>query len=169
MPKRSFLDPARTVIGVLVASTSMLTGCATILGPRTHQISVDSAPSGANVWVDGSYAGTTPLVVKIDRGRPADIALALDGERQRCAIPMQLSGGWLVVDLVFGLIPLIVDAATGDWYQPAFQVCSVSFPRLERRPQRPVEEERPDDQREPEEAPRAPRYPGRKPIVPDAS
>ncbi len=30
-----------------------------------------------------------------------------------------MGGGWVVLDVIFGLVPVIVDAATGRWFYPS--------------------------------------------------
>ncbi|MBX3205163.1 MAG: hypothetical protein KF764_08845 [Labilithrix sp.] len=45
--------------------------------------------------------------------------------------------GWLLVDLAFGLVPLIIDAATGNWYE--YEDTSMAVARSSPKPQRSVD------------------------------
>ena len=116
----------RCFLGML-ACLGLSAGCATVLGPSKHDIRVRSDPSGAHVWVNGANQGSTPTVARVPAGNDARVVVALNGKRRECAVAYQLSGGWLVADLVFGLLPLLVDAATGAWYQPSSRECAVYF------------------------------------------
>lgn len=127
----TMMRAALVALGALVTS-----GCATVLGPRTYDVKVSSHPSGARVFVDGGFAATTPCVVQVPRGDTPAVSVSYKKQYRKCLIGRELKGGWVVVDLLFGILPLIVDAATGNWYGPDTRSCSVTFLTPRERPPR---------------------------------
>ncbi len=96
-----------------------LSGCATITGGSKEAITINSAPSGALVKVDGEMHYTTPTSIELPRGRdhylvitkhgyePADIKLT----RSFRALPT-IGGN------ILWLIPgVIVDGFTGGMWK----------------------------------------------------
>ncbi|MGE0074910.1 MAG: PEGA domain-containing protein [Sphaerochaetaceae bacterium] len=69
-------------ISLLVAVIVLVlafTGCATILKGSSQDISIDSNPSGAKVFVDGAQVGTTPLSVDLKKNKHSSIRVVKDG------------------------------------------------------------------------------------------
>lgn len=65
---------------MVALSAVLLTGCATIFGPRTRTLTVTSEPAGARVFVAGADSGVTPLTLRIHRRRrPVDLRLEKSG------------------------------------------------------------------------------------------
>jgi len=64
-----------TTVTVEAGKTVILT---VSLTPKPGTLVVDSTPSGASVYVDGSYQGTTPLTVKVQPG-PHEVNVTLKG------------------------------------------------------------------------------------------
>ena len=65
-------------LSLLVAlSTVLLTGCATVFGPRSRTLTVTSEPTGARVFVAGADSGVTPLTLRLHRAR-RPVALRLE-------------------------------------------------------------------------------------------
>ena len=97
--------------------SSALSGCATIFKGGEQRIPVNSNPQGAEIIIDGVSYGTTPQVIRLEVQRSYDIVLR-QGEMER-TVTLRNSIGttWVVLDVVGLLIPLLVDASTGDWYE----------------------------------------------------
>ncbi len=91
-----------------------LTGCATIIHGTRQNVSISSSPSSANIWVDQSYAGQTPLCVDLKRNQSHCIRIELKGyEPCEVTCNRQISG-WLFGNLIFGGLPgLCIDAVSG--------------------------------------------------------
>lgn len=65
---------------MLALSAVLLTGCATMFGPRSRTLRVTSEPAGARVFVAGADSGVTPLTLRIHRGRkPVTLRLEKSG------------------------------------------------------------------------------------------
>jgi hypothetical protein len=95
----------------------MLTGCATLFGPARQRVQIISTPPGADVLVDGQLVGAAPLVLELENDRRARITLRKDGYAAKtCELGTHIGIGWIVLDILAGVWPLIVDAATGAWH-----------------------------------------------------
>lgn len=99
-----------------VATLALSTGCATILKGKYQSLSVMSDPSDARVTINGSLVGKTPVVTRVNGAKEQVIEVAKDGYAKRTMIvTTSVGAGWIIADVLCGVIPLIVDAVTGDW------------------------------------------------------
>jgi hypothetical protein len=69
--------------------------------------------------IDGFPRGTTPLTLKLESKKTYQIQFTKDGyESTTYTITNHVGGGWVVLDVFLtGLIGVVVDAATGAWYE----------------------------------------------------
>lgn len=105
-----------TVVGSILGICAL--GCATIIQGTEEEVSVDSEPDGATVSVDGDKQGDTPQKFKLERGDSHTITINKEGyEKETYNISNDIAVEWVVVDVVFGLVPIVVDAVTGAWYK----------------------------------------------------
>ena len=109
---RSALLTAATVFTLFFSS-----GCCTIFGMASDQgVTIESAPSGATVTVDGEYKGRTPVRVDLNRRKTHQVVVSNGSE----SYEKELSPGlnpMLFGNIVFGgLIGIIVDTIDGASY-----------------------------------------------------
>src|SRR5690348_1570916 len=98
----------------LVVSAISLTGCAAIFGSKQKMFDLRSNPSGAEVFLDGARLGTTPFKVNLSDQKEHTFVFRKDGYKEvTCTLSKGTGGGWVVADILLGLVPVIVDAATG--------------------------------------------------------
>lgn len=100
------------------AAAQTLTGCGWMFTGTEAEVPIESSP-GAYVWVDGRYVGATPLTVRLDSSEDHFIVIARDGlPPVQVEVTSSLQAGWLVLDILLLplLVPIIVDAATGGWF-----------------------------------------------------
>jgi len=91
--------------------------CATIFKVSTYDVSFSSDPTGAKVYVNGSLLGTTPVQLELKSKNSYTIEFKKDGyETKTVLLNNSVGGGWIVLDILGGLIPIVIDAATGNWY-----------------------------------------------------
>ena len=91
---------------------------------------MNSNPSGAEVWIDGNRAGTTPVSITLDHKHEHVVVFIMDGYHEvSCRLNRKVGAGWVVLDVLFGLIPVVVDAATGSWHSLDGDVCNVTLRR----------------------------------------
>lgn len=106
--------------GLMVIAVLMGTfGCGTILNDKNPPLTVTSTPDGADVHIDGSYAGRTPLTTDVSIKREHTVTATKEGYQDNTKIVGNHAGAlWIVLDILLtGLIGLVVDAITGDWQE----------------------------------------------------
>lgn len=119
----------RRIVAVLsvVALVVSLTGCGLIFGGTRQVVNVRSSPSGATVGADpeiGDY--TTPAAISLERKTEYTLTFSKTGYRDSILhLRRSIRGGVVVLDILLGLVPVVVDAATGAWYKLAPEDASV--------------------------------------------
>jgi hypothetical protein len=103
----------RKMLAMLLMSQA---GCATLLVPSTAHIPVTSNPPGATVLLDGQQLGQTPMVVQAANKNTHIITLQMDGYQEGvCQLTTGIGAGYVIVDVLLGVIPAIIDLATNSW------------------------------------------------------
>ena len=87
---------------VLIIFVFMLSNCATIFKGEYRDVSINSEPNDTQVYINGEFHGRTPLKLEL---RPDE------------SYTIEIGVGWIVLDVLFGLVPVLVDALTGAWYE----------------------------------------------------
>ncbi|MGB9702376.1 MAG: PEGA domain-containing protein [Candidatus Kapaibacteriota bacterium] len=104
-------------ISIIIISILLFNGCATIFHGTSDKVSFSSEPSGCKVYVNGQLMGNTPLELKLESKHSYSIEFKKDGfESKTVQITNSVAGGYIVLDILFGFVPIIVDATTGAWY-----------------------------------------------------
>ncbi len=94
----------------------MFSGCATILGRNTHPLVVSSRPDGADVYINGFKMGTTPIQLELKADKSYMIEYKKEGyETVTRIVNTKVGAGWVILDVISGLVPVIIDAITGEW------------------------------------------------------
>tara|TARA_B100001142_G_scaffold317569_1_gene358683 strand:+ start:637 stop:1005 length:369 start_codon:yes stop_codon:yes gene_type:complete len=106
----------KKTIALLLIVVFTFQNCATLLAPKKSTIAVTSEPRGADVIVNGYKMGVTPVELSLDNDKDYTIEYRKEGyEKVVKMVGTKTSAGWIILDVLFGLVPVIVDAATGDW------------------------------------------------------
>lgn len=96
--------------------TVLITGCATLFAPKTHPLAVRSEPFGADVFVNGVRMGSTPIELSLKADKSYTIEFRKEGYQTITKIVnTKVGAGWIILDVLGGLVPVIVDVATGAW------------------------------------------------------
>jgi hypothetical protein len=107
--------------GLVVLSS----GCAAVFGAKQKDFALQSNPPGADVFVDGNRIGTTPAKVKLSNQKEHTFVFRKEGYKDAsCTLVRGTDAGWVVLDILAGLVPVIVDAASGSWSQTKGSSCS---------------------------------------------
>ncbi len=104
-----------TIAGLLLA-----TGCmGIIINGSSEEITFNTIPTGADVSIDGAFAGVTPFSVDLPRGESHLAEISLDGfEVETFQIRRSADAGIIIMDILFtGGIGLLVDLGTGAMYK----------------------------------------------------
>ncbi len=108
----------------------ILAGCGTLFLSSTKDVSIISEPVDATVSVNGIERGTTPITLELDNRTSHVISVSKEGyDTVSCSLTAKVKGVILVLDVLGGLIPVIVDAATGNWKALDKTECTVQLPR----------------------------------------
>jgi hypothetical protein len=88
-------------------------------------------PAGAKVLIDGLERGTTPVTLKLDPRRSYTLVLKKEGDPDQVhELRNSVGAGWIVLDILLGVVPVIVDAATGNWHYFDSDQLAVRFPSV---------------------------------------
>ncbi len=106
------------VVLIFIGFAFYLTGCATIVKGKNSNLVLTSEPKGADVYVNGFHKGKTPVTLKLESENSYTIEFRKEGyETQSVFISNKIGVGYVVLDVLLGLVPVIIDAATGSWYE----------------------------------------------------
>jgi uncharacterized protein YceK len=95
----------------------LLTSCATIFKGTKEEVRFDSKPTGAEIWIDGVKFGNTPAVFSLESKKTYVIEFRMEGKTKSVRLTNHMQAGYLILDILTGLVPVIIDAATGSWYK----------------------------------------------------
>ena len=153
----------------LASLALLLTGCATLTGPKTAHLSVYSEPPGADVRVDGQPVARAPTSLELDKSRQQSVDVVAAGYAVApCNTHMSPGTGYVVADaaLCLFLFPIgcisLIDV-TGAWNELDQPNCSVQlYPQQAYAPQ-PYAPQQPYP---PTGYPQQPSYPPPQPAYP---
>jgi hypothetical protein len=105
-------------ITLVISLFLLISSCATVFKGTSNKLDLNSDPQGAKVYVNGNYMGDTPIRLKLESKQTYSIEFRKEGYQTKTVnITNHVGVGWVVLDVLCGLIPVIVDAATGSWYE----------------------------------------------------
>ena len=101
----------------MLALSHYLVGCATLFKGTTQEVRFNSNPQKARVIVNSVDMGETPLTLRLESKKSYTIEFRAEGYKPKTyTISNRVGAGWIILDVLGGLVPVIVDAATGAWY-----------------------------------------------------
>ena len=104
-------------ISILAAFVFMSSSCALIFKGTSEEVRFGSDPQRAEVWVNGTKMGETPISLRLESKKTYTIEFKMEGFKTVTkSITNHVGAGWIVLDILAGLVPVIIDAATGAWY-----------------------------------------------------
>ncbi len=110
------MDFAKSILAAVFCVVG-LTGCATLFKSDHQPVCFDSQPQGAEVYVNGASYGRTPLSLDFSNKKALTVTFKKEGyEDKTCIIDTKLAAGWVVLDVLGGFIPVLIDATTENWY-----------------------------------------------------
>jgi len=104
-----------------------LSSCATLFKGTSEEVNFGSNPSGAEVWIDGKMMGSTPINFKLASKISYTIEFKYQGQTKSVVLNNHIGAGWIILDVLAGLVPVIIDAATGSWYSLDQKFVNVDF------------------------------------------
>jgi len=107
----------KSVRFLTLAAVLAVPACGAIFNSGPQKVTFNSDPAGAEVWIDGSRRGSTPVILDLAKNKDYTIVMKRDGYGDATAsLSKKVSAGYVVLDVLGGFIPVVVDAATGSWY-----------------------------------------------------
>ena len=101
---------------LVVLCAFSLTSCGALFKGTTQTISVKSFQEGSTIEVDGQTY-VSPALIELPRNQNYIVTISKEGyETEKIKINRTVSGGIVVLDILAGLVPVIIDAAMGTWY-----------------------------------------------------
>jgi len=108
----------KRIICVICMFALLNISCATVFKGSNSKIDVNSEPTGAEVKVNGFSHGKTPMTLTLESKKTYQLELTKEGYKAAFfSISHHVQGGWIVLDILFGLVGVIIDAVTGAWYE----------------------------------------------------
>lgn len=102
---------------VLFSLTFFLSSCATLFKGINEEARFGSEPQKAKAWVNGAKMGETPISLKLESRKTYQTEFRMEGYKPATrTITNHVGAGWIILDVLAGLLPVIFDAATGSWY-----------------------------------------------------
>jgi hypothetical protein len=102
-----------------------LSSCAAVLGSKEKSFDLQSTPQGADVFLDGNRLGATPVKVKLSNQTQHTFVFKKEGYKDAtCSLAKGTGAGWVIFDVLTGLVPIVIDAATNSWSQTKGSSCS---------------------------------------------
>jgi hypothetical protein len=100
-----------------VCLVSSLSGCASIVSGKRQDVNIRSTPAGADVLIDGSVGGTTPMIANLVRKDRHTIELKKEGYTTVTKATTRGFNWWYLGNLILGgIIGLIIDPCTGAMF-----------------------------------------------------
>src|SRR5712692_8519351 len=97
----------------------MAIGCATIAHGWKQEVTFNSFPNQAEIWIDGIKIGETPTTISLSRKNPHYIRLFKHGYKAfEWTIETKLSADWFFGDFLWTplFIGIFIDGCSGAWH-----------------------------------------------------
>lgn len=108
--RRTYLVP------LLAAAVVGGSACAAIFSSGPDPVAFDSDPSGAELLVNGERMGTTPVTLQLHPDKQHTVTFRRPGyEDAVVSLTTHVQAGWVVLDILAGVIGVAIDAGTGEW------------------------------------------------------
>lgn len=102
--------------GVTVAVV-LASGCGALFNGGPAPVNFTSTPVGAEVIINGTPRGVTPIMLPLAKNQNHIVLFKMPGYTDfGTSIDRQVSAGYVVLDVLGGILPVVIDAATGSWY-----------------------------------------------------
>ena len=110
----------------------LVAGCGTLFIPGTKDVTINSDPVEARVSIDGVDHGLTPISVVLDNRESHTIVVSKEGyETVSCVLNAKVKVGIVILDVLGGLVPVVIDGITGGWKALDSTECSVMLPETQ--------------------------------------
>ena len=98
-----------SILGLLTAS------CASIATGASDAVDLSSSPS-ASFTTSSGLAGTTPATISIPDNEDVTVRFELEGYEPAEVVLRSRASAWLLGNVLLGGVPIILDAAMGNFW-----------------------------------------------------
>ncbi len=117
---------------LVLAATLLMAGCATMFNPGPTNFTATSNPSGATVEVvslrtSESFRQVTPATFTLDQSSDYRLTFELAGYRSEEIVVRREVNAWFFGSILMGVLPAVVDYATGSMWEHTMTVANVEF------------------------------------------
>jgi len=119
---------------LVVMCIHMSTGCATFFNGQMQDVIVNSAPSGATIWIDSVEAGKTPAILRLTRKDDHAIRLVRAGHADAIVnVASSTNSAWLANIFFLTLAPIgcALDFSWGGCYSLSPDELIVNLEKVE--------------------------------------
>jgi len=103
---------------LLAAVSIACSGCATVFKGDRSRVRFDSDPEDAAIYINGELYGRTPLRIELNPSNTYTIEFRKPGYQTIVRrIENHIGAGWVILDVICGMVPVLIDALTGAWYE----------------------------------------------------
>lgn len=89
-------------IGAIFVFSTLFYGCATIISGTSQVLTFQSNPSGAEVVINGTSIGVTPLTTTVARKNDTKVVIKKDGYKEQSFVLKQKLEPWFWGNIIFG-------------------------------------------------------------------
>lgn len=105
------------VLLVVPAVVLVLAGCGALFNSGPASVIFTSSPNESEVWINGNRMGVTPVSLQLQKSQNHTVVFRKAGySDQTYDLARKISVGYVILDVLGGVVPVIVDAVTGSWY-----------------------------------------------------
>lgn len=102
---------------VLVALVSSTISCGALFVGTTQTVHINSSPVNSKIELDGGIY-RSPASVVLARNKNYTVTISKEGyETRSVKINRTVSGGIVILDVLAGVFPVIIDMVMGTWYK----------------------------------------------------
>ncbi|MGB6864614.1 MAG: PEGA domain-containing protein, partial [Candidatus Aminicenantaceae bacterium] len=97
-------------IVLIISFVFLSSSCATLFKGTSEEVNFNSNPQSAEVYVNGQSMGETPVALKLKVNKTYVVEFRKEGYKsQSYTINNNVGAGWVILDVLTGLIGVIVD------------------------------------------------------------
>jgi hypothetical protein len=110
----------KKLLSLLLPFCLVMSSCATLFSGSTQSVAIASSTKDAKIYVDGEFVGKDYARVELKKAKNHYVDIKKDGFKPAYKnITKDLQAGWVILDVLLLelVVPIVVDAITGAWYE----------------------------------------------------
>ena len=117
----------RLFVLVVIAGSIFMSGCGALFLGTTQTVNINSSPVNSKIEVDGGIY-TSPTSIELARNKNYTVTISKEGYEPRSVkVNRSVSGGIVILDILGGVLPVVIDAVMGTWYKLSPSMINVNL------------------------------------------